>query len=72
MALYILPISLYGLFFLRLKYLWEILSGTFSFLFYSPSYLNLLNVYALCRIDDISWGTKGLDASVGGKNAKLK
>lgn len=26
----------------------------------------------MCRIDDISWGTKGLDASVGGKNAKLK
>jgi chitin synthase len=72
MALYILPIALYGIFFLRLKYLWEIITGTLSFLFYSPSYLNLLNVYALCRIDDISWGTKGLDASVGGKNAKLK
>lgn len=41
-------------------------------MFYAPSYLNLLNIYALCRIDDISWGTKGLDASVGGKNAKLK
>lgn len=46
--------------------------GTLSFLFFAPSYLNLLNVYALCRIDDISWGTKGLDSSVGGKNAKLK
>ena len=43
-----------------------------SFLFYSPTYLLLLNVYALCRIDDISWGTKGLDASSGGKNAHLK
>lgn len=72
MLLYVLPIALYGLFFLRLKYLWEILTGTLSFLFYAPSYLNLLNVYAICRIDDISWGTKGLDASVGGKNAKLK
>ena len=72
MGLYILPICLYGLFFLRLKYLWEILTGTASFLFYSPSYLNLLNVYAICRIDDISWGTKGLDAEVGGKNSKLK
>lgn len=61
MGLYILPIGLYGLFFLRVKYLWEIITGTLSFMFYSPSYLNLLNIYALCRIDDISWGTKGLD-----------
>jgi chitin synthase len=72
MAFYIIPLVLYGIFFFRIKYFWEILSGTLSFLFYSPSYLNLLNIYALCRIDDISWGTKGLDASVGGKNAKLK
>jgi hypothetical protein len=72
MGLYVFPIVLYGLFFLRFKYMWEILSGTFSFLFYAPSYLNLLNIYAMCRIDDISWGTKGLDASVGGKNVKLK
>lgn len=72
MLFYIFPLALYGIFFMRIKYLWEILSGTISFLFYSPSYLNLLNIYALCRIDDISWGTKGLDASVGGKNANLK
>lgn len=72
MGLYIFPIVLYGLFFFRIKYIFEILTGTFSFLFYSPSYLNLLNIYAMCRIDDISWGTKGLDASVGGKNTKLK
>ena len=72
MLFYIFPLLLYGIFFFRIKYFWEIVTGTFSFLFYSPSYLNLLNVYALCRIDDISWGTKGLDAEVGGKNAKLK
>lgn len=39
--------------------------STISFLFYSPTYLNILSVYALCRIDDISWGTKGLDTEVG-------
>ena len=72
MGFYIVPLVLYGIFFMRIKYFWQILTGTFSFIFYSPTYLNLLNVYALCRIDDISWGTKGLDASVGGKNAKLK
>ena len=72
MLFYIFPLALYGIFFCRIKYFWEILTGTFSFLFYSPTYLNLLNVYALCRIDDISWGTKGLDAADGGKNAHLK
>ena len=72
MGLYIFPIILYGLFFKRGAYFVEILVGVFSFLFYSPTYLNLLNVYALCRIDDISWGTKGLDAASGGKNAHLK
>lgn len=46
--------------------------GAFSFLFYGPTYLNILNIYSLCRIDDISWGTKGLDSGAGGQNSKLK
>ena len=33
-------------------------------MFYGPTYLNILNIYSICRIDDISWGTKGLDATV--------
>lgn len=45
--------------------------GAFSFLFYGPTYLNILNIYSLCRIDDISWGTKGLDSG-SNKNAGLK
>lgn len=47
----------------RLSILCEVLLGFISFLFYSPTYLNILNVYSLCRIDDISWGTKGLDSA---------
>lgn len=47
------------------------LFGTFSFLFYTPTYLNVLNTFALCRIDDISWGTKGLDAE-NSKNQAMK
>ena len=45
--------------------------GYLSFLFYTPTYLNILKIYSLCRIDDISWGTKGLDAE-STKNANLK
>ena len=40
----------------------EVLGGFLSFLFYTPTYLIILNTYSLCKIDDISWGTKGLDA----------
>jgi hypothetical protein len=32
----------------------------------------VLNIYALCRIDDISWGTKGLDSDENDKSDKLK
>lgn len=69
--IYVVPISLYTLLFGRLSILCEIIIGGFSFLFYGPTYLNILNIYSLCRIDDISWGTKGLDSG-SNKNANLK
>lgn len=72
MSLYIIPILAYLICFCKTSILFELLLGVPSFIFYSPTYLNILNIYALCRIDDISWGTKGLDASTGGKNANLK
>jgi len=49
----------------------ETIMGAFSFIFYGPTYLNILNIYSLCRIDDISWGTKGLESGSGG-SSKLK
>lgn len=70
-GIYIVPIIVYILFFGRGHVLCEIIFGGFSFLFYGPTYLNILNIYSLCRIDDISWGTKGLDSGVD-KNASLK
>lgn len=30
-----------------------------QYIFLSPSYTNILNVYAFCNIHDVSWGTKG-------------
>ena len=45
----------------------DVIFSAISFIFYGPTYLNILNIYALCRIDDISWGTKGLDSEVGTK-----
>lgn len=43
-------------------YLTDIMFGILSFIFYIPTYLNILSIYSLCRLDDISWGTKGLDS----------
>ncbi|AET40807.1 chitin synthase I Ecym_6436 [Eremothecium cymbalariae DBVPG len=33
----------------------------------SPSYINVLNIYAFCNVHDISWGTKGVLAKPLGK-----
>jgi hypothetical protein len=70
-GIYIFPILIYICLFKKPNILWEIIMGAYSFLFYGPTYLNILNIYSLCRIDDISWGTKGLDSGSGG-NSKLK
>jgi chitin synthase len=58
-----LPVLLYGILFRKCQPIFEVVRDTFSFIFYTPSYIIILNVYAICRIDDISWGTKGLDQS---------
>ena len=70
-SLYIIPISIYALFYCKCSFLIDVIFGTVSFLFYTLTYMNLLNTFALCRIDDISWGTKGLDAG-DSKNSGLK
>lgn len=69
--IFCVPIMLYVFLYQKIHIACEIMMGAFSFLFYGPTYLNILNIYSLCRIDDISWGTKGLD-SESNKNAKLK
>lgn len=70
--MYIVPISIYAIFYCRCSFLIDVIFGAFSFAFYTPTYLNILNTFALCRIDDISWGTKGLDAAEDSKNKALK
>jgi chitin synthase len=42
------------------KYI-EMLTSLLSYLYYAPTYINILQIFAFCRIDDLSWGTKGLD-----------
>ncbi|SCU87829.1 LADA_0E06414g1_1 [Lachancea dasiensis] len=38
-----------------------------QYLLLSPSYINVLNIYAFCNVHDISWGTKGFVAKPLGK-----
>ena len=70
--IYVIPIFVYITLFGKARILFEIILGAFSFLFYGPTYLNILNIYSLSRIDDISWGTKGLDSGGPSKNSSLK
>jgi chitin synthase len=42
-----------------------------QYLLLSPSYINVLNVYAFCNTHDISWGTKGPDVPLPIKNGKV-
>lgn len=65
MGLYAVPLLIYSLMFFNAKIIFEVLAGAISFAFYNPTYLIILNIYALCRMDDLSWGTKGLDAGSG-------
>ena len=61
---YVLSILIFLVLFGRCNVLIDILFSTLSLLFYLATYLNIFNIYALCRIDDISWGTKGKDADI--------
>ena len=60
MGLYAVPLLLYSVIFGRFRLIVEVLAGAISFAFYTPTYLIILNIYALCRMDDLSWGTKGI------------
>ena len=44
------------------KSLVDILFSTVDYLFYMPTYVHTLLIYAFCNIDDLSWGTKGLES----------
>ena len=43
----------------------EMITSVLSYIFYAPTYINLLQMFAFARIDDLSWGTKGLDNDTG-------
>lgn len=38
---------------------WHVFTSMFQYVLISPTYVNVMNVYAFCNTHDISWGTKG-------------
>ncbi|KAI8384634.1 chitin synthase 1 [Radiomyces spectabilis] len=38
---------------------WHMFTSFIPYIFMSPSYTNVLNIYAFCNTHDVSWGTKG-------------
>ncbi|KAL4456937.1 hypothetical protein ABPG74_014575 [Tetrahymena malaccensis] len=50
----------------------EMLKSFIHFVAYQSQYIHLLLIYAFCRIDDLSWGTKGSDVSSSQKDVSKK
>lgn len=40
---------------------WHMITSFVQYLLLTPTFINVLNVYAFCNTHDISWGTKGDD-----------
>lgn len=40
---------------------WHIITCMVQYVLLTPTYVNVLNVYAFCNTHDVSWGTKGDD-----------
>lgn len=40
---------------------WHIFTSIVQYLLMAPSFVNVINIYALCNTHDVSWGTKGSD-----------
>ena len=51
---------------------WHMFTSFFQYLLLTPTYINILNVYAFCNTHDITWGTKGDDKAETLPTATLK
>ncbi|GJE86231.1 chitin synthase (GT2) [Phanerochaete sordida] len=42
---------------------WHMFTSFIQYLFLQPSYINILMMYAMCNLHDVTWGTKGDNGS---------
>ena len=61
-----------GIQFIGVRKILKIISSIIPYLYYYPVYQIFIQIYAFCRIDDLSWGTKSnTEYSFRGWNCKL-
>jgi chitin synthase len=63
-SLIVSTLSTYGLWLIASLMMfdpWHMLTSFVQYMLLTPTYTNVLNVYAFCNTHDISWGTKGDD-----------
>lgn len=63
-----LPAVTYTLFFGKFGILWEVVVGSPAYIFYLPTYVCIMPIYAKCRLDDTSSSSQGMTL----KNQKMK
>ena len=51
---------------------WHMFTSFIQYLILTPTYINVLNVYAFCNTHDVTWGTKGDDKAEKLPSAKVK
>ncbi|PWY96550.1 hypothetical protein BO94DRAFT_481434 [Aspergillus sclerotioniger CBS 115572] len=51
---------------------WHMFTSFIQYLLLTPTYINVLNIYAFCNTHDITWGTKGDDKAEKLPSANLK
>jgi chitin synthase len=57
-------VATYGIWFIASLLMfdpWHMFTSLIQYVLLTPTYVNVLNVYAFCNTHDISWGTKGDD-----------
>lgn len=63
-TLFISMVSTYILYFvMSILFLdpWHMVTSFLQYILLTPTYINVLNVYAFCNTHDVTWGTKGAD-----------
>lgn len=51
---------------------WHMFTSFIQYILLTPTYINVLNIYAFCNTHDITWGTKGDDKAEKLPSAHLK
>ena len=54
------------------KHWGRLICGAICSIFLTPTYFNLLTIYSIANLHDVSWGTRGSDDTLGNFKSKLQ